>query len=689
MNNIPTPPPRHSKKFRRAGRWFLLVALFLAPWFFLPLTDDPGGINLFFVVGVLALASFICFIGCTLEERRIEYPRSWLALAIILLLAVQAVSAWFSIVPGQSFWGGLSAPDSFAAFIIYILLFLFSFFFFRPEDIPKMAAAAGLGLLIGTIINFFHLATVNFGWGIMLAAVVAALAVVRPGEFAGWKKVAFFIVMAVAIAGLAVLNYQSLWLMLAVFVAIAAVLRFEPREHFYYAFALIVIALFFALISPRLAGFLQAPQDLRPGVAATATATQGVLRTDNLLIGSGPSTFAFDFELFRPASINEKSFWAQTFSEGHDFAVTLLATGGLLSFLLFLAIFILAIQIFLHIELLDTKNAMAISSAMFLLAALFVYPGFFAEFVILFSLLGVLDGKFSRHSISFNEWPRVGSFGFSLVLLALAAAGLAAIFLTGEQYAAAVLFGQSNALAAGGNYSEAFAKVSAAIAINPSDEYIRAASQVILSEARVLASSTDSTASAEMPTAIASAIQMAQNAVLENSHDPANWGNLGSIYEAALPVANGADALAEGSYQNAATLDPENPEWDVSIARVYMESAGLLATDAPNQPTIQADWNSAERFLQKAISLKDDYADPRVLLVRLYLEEGNIPQAIQRVQELAQQNPLDPGIAFELGYLYYNTNQLSQAAQEFQLAILLNPDYANARYFLDLIKDEQ
>jgi tetratricopeptide (TPR) repeat protein len=78
-----------------------------------------------------------------------------------------------------------------------------------------------------------------------------------------------------------------------------------------------------------------------------------------------------------------------------------------------------------------------------------------------------------------------------------------------------------------------------------------------------------------------------------------------------------------------------------------------------------------------------------VLLVQLYLQRGNLSQAIEKVQDLKRQNPLDLGVSFELAYLYYQNNQIDQAQQEFQVATILNPTYANARYFLGLIYDQK
>jgi len=221
--------------------------------------------------------------------------------------------------------------------------------------------------------------------------------------------------------------------------------------------------------------------------------------------------------------------------------------------------------------------------------------------------------------------------------------------------------------------------VDEAINLVPSDEYFRSASGMFLAKAQQVVSTPN------LAPTVADAVQAAQSAAALNPWNPANWGNLGSVYEAVMPAASGADVLAEQSYQKAAALDPVDPEWDLAIGRVFVEAANLLPSGASANAIRETDWTQAETFFEKALSLKDDYADPRIALINLYIQEGNTAQAIGRIQELAQQNPLDPGVAFELGYLYYQNNQTDQAQQEFQVAVILDPAYANARYYLGMI----
>jgi tetratricopeptide (TPR) repeat protein len=669
-------PPRYSRAFRTGGRWLLFSITFLAPWFFLPLTTDSVGINKLVIIGFLVAAASVCFLGTVFEERTLDYPRTWFALFLVLFIAAEIVSTTFSIAPTQSWFGYLNQPDSLIAIFLYGIIFYLSFFFFRRNDIVRVGLCAAAGLVVAVFIGFVQMlgtaSTFNpsgswGAWGILIAAVLASLAAINP------RKI-FFIVALGATLALFFLNYQFIWIAIAIFVIALAAVRFDPNEGFRYAFIIIILAFFFALIGSRLPLATHIPPDVRPGIEATVDTTGGALSGWRALVGTGPSTFPLDFQAFRPASVNTTILWNTTVvPQGYDFILTLLATGGIFTWLFFLAMIVTALQWFLKIQLLSPDRAMVLACAAFLIFALFVYQAFFAELVLLFIILGLFVAGAPRRIISFEKYPRAASFGVSIVIMILAAGLLAATYVEGERYVAAIFGGKSDAFAAAGDINNAFLSISSAVELDHSDIYLRNASDILLQEARRLAGAGDATSTSQLAPIVANAIQAAQAAAQSNVRDAANWGNLGSIYESVLPLITGSDQFAEQSYAQAAIMDPQDPQWDFAMARTFTEAADLLPTGPSAATSRKADWIQAETYLEKALALKDDYTDARIALINLYIKEGNVAQAIEKVQELKQQNPLDPGVAFELGYLYYQNNQPSQAAEEFQVAAILDP----------------
>jgi tetratricopeptide (TPR) repeat protein len=475
---------------------------------------------------------------------------------------------------------------------------------------------------------------------------------------------------------LIVINYQWLWLLLAVVTMFIAAMRFRTYEHFHYAFAIIVLALFFALVSTRLPAFAPGLVETHAGVRATLTATEGVLHGWRSLFGSGPATFSFTASLYPSPPPDQ----------GHDFIMTLLATNGIVGLILFLTLVVSALGPFFELSAFDTDLAASVAGSTFLIVSLFFFQAFFVGLIIVFLLLGVEAGEVSRREVSFSAVPRPWTLVVAIGTMVFAALALVGIYLIGEQYIAEVFYARSNSAVAAGRLDDAFHDVSTAIMLARRDVYMRAASQILIAEARRLAAVGDISNATGLPSVIASAVQTAQGAVAQNPLDAGNWSNLGSVYETVLPIVSGADQLAEESYQKASVLDPANPLWDLSAARVYIEAADLLSQGDPSSTVMRKTaWTNAQALLEQSIGIDDGYAPARVLLAELFLKEGDMGQAIEKVQELRQQNPLDPGIAFELGYLYYQSNQMDQAQEEFQMAVLLDPNYANARYFLGLV----
>ncbi len=99
--------------------------------------------------------------------------------------------------------------------------------------------------------------------------------------------------------------------------------------------------------------------------------------------------------------------------------------------------------------------------------------------------------------------------------------------------------------------------------------------------------------------------------------------------------------------------------------------------------------NKAKSALEKSIALKGDYALANFLMAQVYIREGNLTEAIKKVEGLVNVAPNDAGLLFQLGVLYYRNNQLAPAQVSFERAVALNQDYSNARYFLGLIYDQE
>ena len=329
---------------------------------------------------------------------------------------------------------------------------------------------------------------------------------------------------------------------------------------------------------------------------------------------------------------------------------------------------------------------MVVSVLLFFLTVLFVYPGFFVLLLFLFVGLGIFSGLTAeRKTVSFESLKHAARFGIFVVAIVLAAGSLAAAYVIGEHYVAAADYASATTAMSAGNTSAATTELGAAVGLAPeNDAYWQAASQAALTGAQQSFQQTGGTLDAQAQSEITAAIQAAQRAVQLNPESSAAWENLGNLYAGMIPIAGGADTIAIQAYQAAEKIDPWNPNLPVDIARVDIIVAAKL-NGTGQSATAQTALAAAESQLEQSITVKSDYALPRFLLAQLYIQEGQVDKAIERVQEIEAADPLDAGLAFQLGLLYYQNNQMPEAQGQFERAVALENDYSNARYFLGLI----
>jgi len=228
--------------------------------------------------------------------------------------------------------------------------------------------------------------------------------------------------------------------------------------------------------------------------------------------------------------------------------------------------------------------------------------------------------------------------------------------------------------------------------LNPKmDIYWRALSQVYLVRLNdVLAASdlSQEEKSSQAQSIIASSINSVTQATIAEPNNAANWSTRGFIYRNMLGVLGGADEWAIKSYQKAAELEPNNPDIFTEMGRVYLAKSDILAQQEKEKESSE-NLKLAQESFEKAINLKSDYAPARFQIAMINVREGKIQDAIAKLEETQQFSPYDTGLAFQIGILYYNSNQWSRARTQFERAVLLDPNYSNARYFLGLVYDRQ
>ena len=666
----------------------LYLLVFLVPLFFLSLTVNPLQISKQILAVVLVLTAFICYLIRSINTRRLVYPKSWLSLAVLIVLAAVGISAVFSQAPWAGLFGDFLQPDTFLAFSVYALTFFLTAIFFRKEDLAKIGLCFFAGLLPALIFGGlqifgkfilpwdfsrqtgFNSVGTPFSWGVflvfgltMLVAALTSLRLTKP------SKIILSLTAFLTIAVLIILNFQLLWIGLALVMFLLAAVKFAAREEMSLPLVIIIISLFFILINQNLPSLVVLPGEVRPDFPSTLSVLNKVLIGKQVLFGSGPATFSFDYSRFRPVELNQTAFWSMRFQQGFSFLFTLPATLGMAGALAFLFLLFSFIRRGLRVS--KEKGFLAIVAGLsFLIICLFVYPAFFVQLFFVFLGLGLLTLE-STESLgmefySGSKWQRARGLAIFLAAILLLTFVLFAFYLAGQKYAAAIYY--KNGL---------FEK--AARLDSQSDQYLRTLSQTLLLKSNKI------TEVSQFQNIIVSALNSGRRAVELNSMDALNWSNLANIYENLIPTKD-ADVFAAQNYRKAIEREPKNPQGFVDLARVLTASADQ---SQEKDVTWQEKLNQAKSALQESIGLKADYAPAYFLMAQIYIREGNLDKAIEKVEEIKRTNPGDAGLAFQLGILYYRNNQIEPAQSEFERTVALNENYSNARYFLGLIYDQK
>lgn len=741
--------------WERVGRWCVYAAALLAPFFFLPWTLVPVDLNKQFLLFILSLAAAAAYVADAVASRRLIYPRSLVAVGVLGVVVATGVSAALSRVPFVSFYGGLTQPESALAFLSYGLLFLAGFRFIRTDvdaQYRYIASSRGLtvsrdaldarrlgifflsGVAVASMITLLQLFGLHVfpwwqftrspgfnpsgtftGWGVLisLALVLLLHGGVRDEGSSNVKRATFEVktrglamVVTAAIlfiASLFVLNYRIIWILLALLSLGVAAEKFSRGLPAGLASGLAAISIVFASLSNELPRIAEVPGEVRPSISTTIAVVRETLSGARVLVGSGPSTFGYEYSRFRPQAVNDTGLWNIRFLQGHDFVGTLFVTGGVTGVLAFLfLIFSLLrslwatkyghgqinednigesnVQRVFDVQTRDLRCLDEIRAAwaatLFLFGTLFFLPASATGLAFAFIALGVatsLSG--ARGEFNFAPSQRWQSALGVIVGAPLFALGIAVVYFVGARYAGAVLLAQGITARQEGETTRAIRLIESAVRLSgDSDEALRALSQTLLSRAEEIARDPSQGAPGDTVQAAALAVDTARRATTRNDLDSLNWTNAGEVYEALIGIATNAETFAEDSYAKASERDPMNPVHYVNVGRVRLA---------------RGNFEGALDAFRKALEKRADFAPAHFLIAQAHFGRGDTRQAIAEAQTLRLSAPFDVGLAFQLGFIYYQNNEFGEARTEFERAVALNENYSNARYFLGLIYDRE
>ncbi|MEK7647141.1 MAG: tetratricopeptide repeat protein [Patescibacteria group bacterium] len=702
--------------YNKVARVIFYVLAFLLPLWVLPVTPFPLDANKAYLAYFLILIAFIAWLIGRIKEGELVLPKSVILASFGILVLTWGAATIFSQSPHFSFMAFGHEVGTFVTMLVAVvaafmvaLIFQDASFVMRWIMVLFSSAVVvflfqlahiifGFSLWMGDI---FNSPTSNLlgGWnnfgvfaGLIAFLSLAFLEIVRP------KKIKKFLIamLAVSFLALAVVNFSVTWWILAVLLIIFLSYLFVLRGGSYSFMSptlLIICLVLFFILAQQLAASLVSYTgisflEVRPSLGATIDVVKKSL-ADNMIVGSGPNTFVYDWLRYKPVSINDTLFWNVRFVSGMGHAISWAAsTGilGILAMLMFLASLLWqGYRVIARME--NTGEYHLLIVTLFASVYLWLVNIFYTPNFVLFLFAFIFTGLFVAMSVSLGitDNLRAAPFqnsasGFVSVMLIIFALifSISSIYYFAQKYVALWSFGQGLAYSGAGNIDAAENAILRTVKYDNRDEYMRALADINLARIQQLLSDKDVPANeltARFQSLLSNAINYGQAAVRQNAADPLNWTEVGRVYEAVISfkVAGASDA-ANKMYDEASARNPLSPEIVLAKARVAIQASQL---------------DDARKLLSRAVELKSDYTPARYLLVQLAVEEGKIDEALSQAEVARILDPNDMGLLFQLGLLYYQKNRTDDAAATFEKIISLNPDYSNALYFLGLAYDKQ
>ncbi|MBI2676663.1 MAG: tetratricopeptide repeat protein [Candidatus Yanofskybacteria bacterium] len=730
---------------RKIVRGLLLVLIFLVPLFFLPFTA-PGDVLVFnkqILIFGLSLIGLVAWLVIVVQEGGLVLRRSSLEWGVLAVVAASLVSSVFS----SQVYGSFVSSSSFMVTASLALFFFLVLNFFEKKDIGKiinvfvasvsLAVLAGLLNLFGLpvfkwVSSFFYKDLVvgsqfnSVGSSVDLGALaVLALVLILSSYFnsEGWSKGLKLVAGLILAFFLIVLNWWILFVVLVVGIfgvvlAPGLLQKMEGQKvkiktsQLVVPLVILVLSGVFALSSKYLdfglsGVFLKGRPVIEVGLSQRNSFDVAV---DSLKLkpffGFGPGNYSLAYDQFKPESINNTLFWNSRFNNSVSEFFSLFVEGGALAMA---ALMFLLFMVFRLVWRYASEVAPAFVAVLGLFFLLPFNLTLLFGFWFLVALVAVSvsanrqELKVKMDDASFSSI--FASLAFVLVLVS----GLVGAFVLAQKYRGEIYFAQA-ARMSGADRAEldnTVLLVGKAVKADKNNiSYLNSLADLLLRQVGL--DIKDKTGKPEevkkrIEDNTRAIIQAANQMTVVQKNNSVSWFNAGLIYENLVGFVGGADEAALAAYQEYLKKSPKDPNGYVRIGNIYLlraDNTSVALRDAKSRgqeikneeeikTAITKDYKNAEDNFKKAIQLKGDLATALYNLGTVYEREARLKEAVKQLELTKLLDSNNPGLAFELGLLYYRDNQKDKALAEMARAVSLFKDYSNARWYLALMLEEK
>jgi len=377
-------------------KYSIYAAIFLAPMFFLPWTAEVLDFNKQTILLLLVFVALFCWMLRVLVSGKFEFNISPMHIVVGVLFLIYLLSVIFSTNSYGSFWGWPQiTSESLLSLIIFVLLYFLVSNVFSKKNIFAAIIILFLSVLLAELIgilqlfnlfilpfNFTKAASFNTLGSVgslgFIAAIMLPLAIALLIRAKKWWKLLFILEIVFSALILFLVNYPIVWWAAIVGSGLIMILGIMKREVFdgrWMALPMffLAVSLFFVLLNPQVNLLSQKPNEIFLSQRANLDISLQALK-ERPIFGSGPGTFTYDFLKYKSPDFSKSSLWNFAFNRGASKVLNDLVTTGILGALALLAL--MAFPVFLGVKFLIAEkeaNPLYWSLALGLSACLVVF----------------------------------------------------------------------------------------------------------------------------------------------------------------------------------------------------------------------------------------------------------------------------------------------------------------------------
>lgn len=708
----------------------LYLIVFLTPIFFLPYSAVSLELNKIFIFGLLVIIASVAYLAKIIIKKEGSFLRTIFDWLFLILLMLYIISTILSVHHVSSLWGIDSYySGSLASLILFIL-----FFYLIVNNIDSIRETVKLiiiFLISAAILMLFNVlqlkgvyifsmeftkaqtfnALVNSTEILSIFLAVSSLLLFGLLLFVKniWQRIGLLAGFLLNFLVLFLLDKNISWVVLAAGVFIFLILvTLKSRElKSYWVIAptvFLTLAILFIFINTTAATKLQLPNDAVLDQKTSWTIT-GKTIAKSPFWGTGPETFAYNFEKYRTVAFNSSELWSWRFIKASDEWSQLFSTVGVVAGLVFFIIGILylinSISAILKAKKSDFEwllNVVIFATwfAVFL-ASFFIIYNFILGFLFWFLMalgINIGDRKWIK-KINFSLRNSASlTFATTIIFFLVILGGAIYLFFMGKIWLADFYYLKADqAIAKTADIGNVKSYLNKAIDFYPQKNiYYFTLAQGLVTELQ-LESLQESPDSGKIQKLASESVEQAKKGVEVDKNNPVVYENLAKIYQNLYAQYNDAWPNAIQAYEKAKELEPQNPMVYFDIGQVRLVQA-QTALGNPNITTEEKTKSlqivdQAISDFQKAKDLKINFVDADYYMALALDLKGEKEQAIKIMESLVKDYPDNLSVLYALGTMYLNNNQLSDAITEFDYIISLQPNHANAHWQLGIIYEKQ